>query len=67
MPGDIVDGFYRVERLLGKGSYGLVYLVSTPEMDGYPPMQFALKLLKLWEVPEEVRPPLRHGMPDRPD
>ncbi len=58
MPGDIVDGFYRVERLLGKGSYGLVYLVSTPEMDGYPPMQFALKLLKLWEVPEEVRPPL---------
>lgn len=57
-PGDIVDGFYRVERLLGKGSYGLVYLVSTPPVDGYPPMQFALKLLKLWEVPAEVRPPL---------
>lgn len=57
-PGDIVDGYYRVERLLGKGSYGLVYLVSTPEVDGYPSMQFALKLLKLWEVPAEVRPPL---------
>lgn len=57
-PGDIVDGYYRVERLLGKGSYGLVYLVSTPETNGYPSMQFALKLLKLWEVPVDVRPPL---------
>lgn len=57
-PGDLVDGYFRVERLLGNGSYGLVYLVSTPESDGCPSMKFALKLLKLWEVPVDVRPPL---------
>lgn len=57
-PGDYVDGYFRVERLLGKGSYGLVYLVSTPENEGTPSRQYALKLLKLWEVPADVRPPL---------
>lgn len=56
--GDLIEGYYRVERLLGKGSYGLVYLVSTPETPEYPSYKFALKLLKLWEVPAEVRPPL---------
>lgn len=57
-PGDIIDDYYRVEYLLGKGSYGLVYLVSTPRTTAYPPQQFALKLLKLWEVPTHVREPL---------
>lgn len=54
-PGDIVDDYYRVERLLGKGSYGLVYLVSTPPSTSYPSQLFALKLLKLWEVPAQMR------------
>lgn len=57
-PGDIIDDYYRVKKLLGKGSYGLVYLVETPAEGGYPSAEFALKLLKLWEVPAEVRPPL---------
>lgn len=56
--GDTVGGCYRVERMLGKGSYGLVYLVQASPSGALPQGEYALKLLKLWEVPEEVRPPL---------
>lgn len=58
-PGDIVVDYYRVERLLGRGSYGLVYLVSTPAGSAGPSQLFALKLLKLWETPSEMHQPLK--------
>lgn len=56
--GDVVGGCYTVERMLGKGSYGLVYLVQNSRAANVPQGHYALKLLKLWEVPEDVRPPL---------
>lgn len=51
--GDIINGNYVVRKILGNGSYGIVYLVSTTDREEY-----ALKLLKLWEVPSEVRAPM---------
>lgn len=48
--GDIVDGKYQVDRVLGEGSFGKVYSVR----DKYG-TQYALKLLKLWEVHPEIR------------
>lgn len=48
--GDIVDGQYQVSRVLGEGSFGKVYAVR----DSYG-KTFALKLLKLWEVPSDIR------------
>lgn len=51
--GDVIDGQYGVEKMLGEGSYGKVYAVR----DGQGRV-FALKLLKLWEVPSEIRGPL---------
>lgn len=41
-PGDLVDGEYRVERLLGEGGGGAVYLVRHEGLDG---ARFALKIL----------------------
>lgn len=48
--GDLIDKKYRVLKNLGEGSYGLVYLVQNPQ--GY---KYALKMLKFWEVPPEIR------------
>lgn len=48
--GDLVDRRYRVSKVLGEGSFGKVYAVTDHQG------QFlALKLLKLWEVPAEIR------------
>lgn len=52
-PGDIIDNRYAVKKVLGEGSFGVVYLVE----DGRGG-QYALKLLRLWEVPAEIRQPL---------
>jgi len=52
-PGDVIDNRYRVKKSLGEGSFGAVYLVE----DGVGGM-YALKLLRLWEVPAEIRQPL---------
>ena len=52
-PGDVIDSNYVVRNTLGHGSYGVVYLVSDSIGDEY-----ALKLLKLWEVPAEIRSPM---------
>lgn len=52
-PGDVIDGNYMVRQTLGHGSYGVVYLVT----DGSG-VEYALKLLKLWEVPAEIRNPM---------
>ncbi|MCR4581951.1 MAG: protein kinase [Prevotella sp.] len=51
-PGDRVDQRYLVRKSLGEGSFGAVYLVE----DGG--RKYALKLLRLWEVPAEIRQPL---------
>lgn len=48
--GDIVDGHYQVTKILGEGSFGKVYAVRNSQGG-----TFALKLLKLWEVPSEIR------------
>lgn len=48
--GDVIADRYTVERSLGEGSFGVVYLVKTPEGE-----QYALKLLRLWEVHPEIR------------
>lgn len=52
-PGDIVDNRYSVKKTLGEGSFGVVYLVEDGRGGKY-----ALKLLRLWEVPAEIRQPL---------
>lgn len=52
-PGDVIDSNYVVRNTLGHGSYGVVYLVT--DSTG---AEYALKLLKLWEVPAEVRTPM---------
>ena len=48
--GDNIDGRYSVTKVLGEGSFGKVYSVKD-----YYGNQYALKLLKLWEVPPEIR------------
>ena len=48
--GDTVDGRFQVCKMLGEGSFGKVYAVKE-----YGGTLLALKLLKLWEVPAEIR------------
>lgn len=48
--GDTIDGQFLVSRILGEGSFGKVYAVKS-----YDGGIQALKLLKLWEVPSEIR------------
>lgn len=48
--GDVVDGKFQVMKILGEGSFGKVYAVQ--DLHGE---LLALKLLKLWEVPSEIR------------
>lgn len=52
-PGQVVNGQYFIKKTLGEGSFGVVYLVD----DTYG-NRYALKLLRLWEVPSEIRQPL---------
>ncbi len=53
--GAIVDGMYTVDKLLGEGTFGLVYRVRSAADDHY----YALKLLKLWTVSSNERKRLR--------
>ena len=51
--GDTIDNIYDVLSVLGEGNFGIVYLVQI-----HGGTKYALKLLKLWEVPSEIRSPL---------
>ena len=51
-PGQTVNQ-YTIRKVLGEGSFGVVYLV-----EGVGGQKMALKLLRLWEVPSEIRQPL---------
>ena len=48
--GDTIDKRYKVCKVLGEGSFGKVYAVKD-----YSGNTHALKLLKLWEVPSDIR------------
>lgn len=52
-PGDVIANRYSVRKTLGEGSFGVVYLVEDGRGNKY-----ALKLMRLWEVPAEIRQPL---------
>lgn len=47
---DIIDRQYCVEKELGEGAFGKVYRVRKADN-----VIYALKLLKLWEVPPDIR------------
>lgn len=51
--GDVINNLYTVRKTLGEGSFGAVYQVT--DQRGQP---YALKLLRLWEVPSDTRQPL---------
>ena len=51
--GDLIGGRYFVESVLGQGSFGCVYKVKDFQNN-----LWALKLLRLWEVPASIRQPL---------
>lgn len=51
--GDLIDGKYTVVNRIGSGSYGDVFKVKDPRSNDY-----ALKLLRLWEVSNELHNPL---------
>ena len=52
-PGEFIGRDYKVVKQLGSGSFGLVYKVE--DRNGKP---YALKLLRLWDVPSDIRQPL---------
>ena len=51
--GEYINNRYRVSQTFGEGSFGKVYRVTDSASKDY-----ALKLLRLWEVPPEIRKPL---------
>lgn len=51
--GQHIGGLYRVDLVLGEGSFGKVFKVT-----GAGSQVYALKLLKLWEIVPELRKPL---------
>ena len=51
--GNVINNQYTVRKTLGEGSFGVVYLVE--DRSG---CKYALKLLRLWEVPADIRQPL---------
>jgi len=55
-PGDVINNCYRVEKSLGEGAFGQVFKVVDLH-DPTNPVR-ALKLLRLWDVPSDLRQPL---------
>lgn len=56
--GDLINKTYKVDRILGEGTFGIVYSVTDAQN-----IVYALKLLRLWEV----HPDLREGLIKRFD
>lgn len=54
--GDSIDEKYRIDKILGEGTFGVVYRVAD-----YSGQVYALKLLKLWTVAPEIS----KGLKDR--
>lgn len=52
--GNIVLSRYKIVKALGDGAFGQVYKVTELHTNDV----FALKLLRLWDVPSEIRQPL---------
>lgn len=52
-PGQVINNQFVVRKSLGEGSFGVVYLVEDQRGNKH-----ALKLLRLWEVPSDIRQPL---------
>jgi len=52
-PGDIISDKYRLVSSLGQGAFGQVFKVE--DLSG---VVWALKLLRLWDVPSDIRQPL---------
>lgn len=50
--GDMIDGRWSVDAILGEGTFGKVYRVKDLQEEG---KEYALKLLKLWIVPATER------------
>ena len=51
--GNVINGKYTVKSTLGEGAFGSVYKV----LDAAG-VEYAMKLLRLWDVPSEIRQPL---------
>lgn len=52
-PGESIEGRYVVNKVLGEGSFGKVYMVT--DNSG---REYAFKLLRLFDVPPDIRKPL---------
>lgn len=52
--GDVIGPGFKVKRILGNGAFGIVYKVVGPDAKDY-----AIKLLKLWEVSPEQHEKLK--------
>lgn len=52
-PGDLINDRYKVEAALGEGAFGCVYKVLDANNN-----LWALKLLRLFDVPSDIRQPL---------
>ena len=50
LPDNVIDHTYRVEKTLGVGAFGKVFKVRD-----HSEHVFALKLLKLWNIPNDLR------------
>ena len=48
--GNVIDHQYTVEEVLGKGVFGKVFLIKD-----FAGQTYALKLMRLWEIPQDVR------------
>lgn len=53
MPGDCIDGVWKVDAFLGEGTFGQVFRVKGNDGNTY-----ALKLLKTWQIMASERPNL---------